>query len=306
MCGCGTPRSLRDRAARVRHARGGRRLRRRVLAERLAAPRPARARDRPPRPHRRQRLRPPRRARRARATATGRTSSTPVREGLELPVALHRVAALRAPRRSPRSTAGCCRSRSTARRSTASTGCELRTEAEVAAFYASRAEPRAASPPPRTRSSQGRPRALRDVLPRLHAQAVGARPDAAGTPRSPRRIPVRTDDDDRYFTDAYQAMPAEGYTRMFERILDHPNIEVCARRPTRRRARRGRLRPPRLHRADRRATSATASARSRTARSCSSTRPIPTPGGRPAPARGDRSTSRARTCPTRARPSTAT
>ncbi len=40
------------------------------------------------------------------------------------------------------------------------------------------------------------------------------------------RIPVRTNRDDRYFTDDFQAMPAAGYTAMFERILDHPRIEV--------------------------------------------------------------------------------
>jgi UDP-galactopyranose mutase len=40
------------------------------------------------------------------------------------------------------------------------------------------------------------------------------------------RVPVRTNRDDRYFTDAYQAMPLHGYTRMFERMLDHPNIKV--------------------------------------------------------------------------------
>lgn len=40
------------------------------------------------------------------------------------------------------------------------------------------------------------------------------------------RIPVRTNDDDRYFTDTYQAMPLHGYTRMFENILCHPLIEV--------------------------------------------------------------------------------
>lgn len=40
------------------------------------------------------------------------------------------------------------------------------------------------------------------------------------------RIPTRTNDDDRYFTDTYQFMPSEGYTRMFERMLDHPNIEL--------------------------------------------------------------------------------
>jgi UDP-galactopyranose mutase len=40
------------------------------------------------------------------------------------------------------------------------------------------------------------------------------------------RIPTRTDTDDRYFTDTFQFMPLEGYTRMFERMLDHPAIEV--------------------------------------------------------------------------------
>ena len=40
------------------------------------------------------------------------------------------------------------------------------------------------------------------------------------------RIPVRTNRDDRYFTDKYQVMPAHGYTRMFENMLDHPNISI--------------------------------------------------------------------------------
>lgn len=40
------------------------------------------------------------------------------------------------------------------------------------------------------------------------------------------RVPIRTDRDDRYFTDTYQCMPANGYTRMFETMLDHPNISV--------------------------------------------------------------------------------
>ena len=40
------------------------------------------------------------------------------------------------------------------------------------------------------------------------------------------RVPVRTDRDDRYFTDRNQSMPAEGYTRLFERLLDHPRISV--------------------------------------------------------------------------------
>jgi UDP-galactopyranose mutase len=40
------------------------------------------------------------------------------------------------------------------------------------------------------------------------------------------RIPTRSNDDDRYFTDRHQAMPAQGYTRMFTRMLGHPRIRV--------------------------------------------------------------------------------
>jgi UDP-galactopyranose mutase len=40
------------------------------------------------------------------------------------------------------------------------------------------------------------------------------------------RVPTRSNTDDRYFSDAYQAMPAGGFTRMFERMLRHPNIKV--------------------------------------------------------------------------------
>jgi UDP-galactopyranose mutase len=40
------------------------------------------------------------------------------------------------------------------------------------------------------------------------------------------RIPVRTNTDDRYFTDTYQNMPGDGFTAMFTRMLDHPNIRL--------------------------------------------------------------------------------
>src|ERR1051326_2442810 len=40
------------------------------------------------------------------------------------------------------------------------------------------------------------------------------------------RVPTRTNRDDRYFTDLYQAMPRHGFTRMFERMLHHPNIKI--------------------------------------------------------------------------------
>jgi UDP-galactopyranose mutase len=40
------------------------------------------------------------------------------------------------------------------------------------------------------------------------------------------RVPTRTNRDDRYFTDTYQAMPLYGYTQMFSKMLSHPNIKV--------------------------------------------------------------------------------
>ena len=40
------------------------------------------------------------------------------------------------------------------------------------------------------------------------------------------RIPTRTNKDDRYFTDTYQAMPLHGYTKMFEKMLSNPRIKV--------------------------------------------------------------------------------
>ena len=40
------------------------------------------------------------------------------------------------------------------------------------------------------------------------------------------RIPTRTNTDDRYFSDTFQAMPLEGYAKMFQRMVDHPLIDV--------------------------------------------------------------------------------
>ena len=45
-------------------------------------------------------------------------------------------------------------------------------------------------------------------------------------PNTTARVPVLLSRDDRYFQDPYQGMPLEGYTPMFQKILDHPNITV--------------------------------------------------------------------------------
>jgi UDP-galactopyranose mutase len=40
------------------------------------------------------------------------------------------------------------------------------------------------------------------------------------------RVPIYISKDNRYFTDKYQVLPASGYTKVFERMLNHPNIKI--------------------------------------------------------------------------------
>jgi UDP-galactopyranose mutase len=103
---------------------------------------------------------------------------------------------------------------------------ELCGDEETAAYLASLAEPRAEL---KTSEDAVVAKVGRDLYERLfrgytrkqwsldpselHASVCG-------------RLPVRTDRDDRYFGDAFQHMPAAGFTPMFERMLDHPNIEL--------------------------------------------------------------------------------
>jgi UDP-galactopyranose mutase len=105
-------------------------------------------------------------------------------------------------------------------------GLKLKTEAEVEAFFAKQAEPRAAI---RTSEDVVVSKVGRDLYEKLFRNYTrkqwGKDPselDALVTAR----IPVRTNRDDRYFTDQYQAMPKHGYTRLFENMLDHRNITI--------------------------------------------------------------------------------
>ena len=45
------------------------------------------------------------------------------------------------------------------------------------------------------------------------------------------RLPIRTNDDTRYFNDNFQALPNDGYSKMIERMLDHENINVYLNTP---------------------------------------------------------------------------
>ncbi len=46
------------------------------------------------------------------------------------------------------------------------------------------------------------------------------------SPDLAKRIPVRTNCDDRYFSDKYQGIPSNGYSRLVRNMLKHRNISV--------------------------------------------------------------------------------
>lgn len=105
-------------------------------------------------------------------------------------------------------------------------GLKLKTDAEVQAFFESRAEPRSSI---RTSEDVVVSKVGRDLYEKLFRNYTrkqwGKDPselDALVTAR----IPVRTNRDDRYFTDRYQAMPKRGFTAMFASMLDHKNITL--------------------------------------------------------------------------------
>ena len=105
-------------------------------------------------------------------------------------------------------------------------GLSLETEEEAAAFLASRAEPVDV-----VRTSEDVVvSAVGRELYELFFQGYTRKQwgiDPSELDRSvTARIPTRTGTDDRYFTDAFQAMPRDGYTAMFNRMLDHPRIDV--------------------------------------------------------------------------------
>src|SRR3954469_21523033 len=105
-------------------------------------------------------------------------------------------------------------------------GLGLQTEEEVQAFYDERAEDI-----PFLRTSEDAVvakvgRELYEKFFRGYTRKQWERDPSELHASVTSRIPTRTNADDRYFTDSHQAMPAEGYTAMFERMLDHPNIDV--------------------------------------------------------------------------------
>ena len=102
----------------------------------------------------------------------------------------------------------------------------LQSDAEAAAFLESRAEPVAEI---RTSEDVVVSKIGRDLYERFFRgytrKQWGVDPSELDHSVTA-RVPTRPNLDDRYFTDRFQAMPAQGYTRMFEALLDHPNITV--------------------------------------------------------------------------------
>ncbi|MCW3010075.1 MAG: UDP-galactopyranose mutase [Solirubrobacterales bacterium] len=106
-------------------------------------------------------------------------------------------------------------------------GLDLRTEEQVRAFLESKAEPR-----DRIETSEDSVVArfgweLYETFFRGYTtKQWGVDPRELGA-QVCARIPVRHDEDDRYFGDRFQQMPAQGYTAMFRAMLDHPGIDVA-------------------------------------------------------------------------------
>ncbi|WP_097064319.1 UDP-galactopyranose mutase [Sphingomonas guangdongensis] len=105
-------------------------------------------------------------------------------------------------------------------------GLDLRTEDEAAAFLASRAEPVEVVRTSADVVISAVGRELYETFFQGYTRKQWGMDPSELDKSVTARVPTRTSTDDRYFTDTYQAMPAEGYTRMFERMLDHPHIDL--------------------------------------------------------------------------------
>ncbi len=105
-------------------------------------------------------------------------------------------------------------------------GLALASDQEVQAFYDQRAEPRELLKTSEDAVVAKVGRDLYEKFFRGYTRKQWQRDPSELHASVTSRIPTRTNTDDRYFTDDHQAMPADGYTAMFARILDHPNIEV--------------------------------------------------------------------------------
>ena len=105
-------------------------------------------------------------------------------------------------------------------------GLDLRSDEQAATFLASRAEPVSVVKTSEDVVVSAIGRELYETFFRGYTRKQWGLDPSQLDKSVTSRVPTRTNVDDRYFTDTFQAMPLDGYTAMFERMLDHPNIEV--------------------------------------------------------------------------------
>ncbi len=106
-------------------------------------------------------------------------------------------------------------------------GAGLKTDAEAADFLASRAEPVAKIETSEDVVVNAVGRELYELFFRGYTRKQWGMDPSELDKSVTARVPTRTNTDDRYFTDTYQAMPLYGYTRMFENMLDNDNIRLA-------------------------------------------------------------------------------
>ncbi|WP_267379107.1 MULTISPECIES: UDP-galactopyranose mutase [unclassified Sphingomonas] len=102
----------------------------------------------------------------------------------------------------------------------------LESDADAAAFLAARAEPVAAVRTSEDVVVSAVGQELYELFFRGYTRKQWGLDPSELDKAVTARVPTRTNVDDRYFADTYQAMPAEGFTAMFAAMLDHPGITV--------------------------------------------------------------------------------
>ncbi|MBV9529389.1 UDP-galactopyranose mutase, partial [Sphingomonas sp.] len=102
---------------------------------------------------------------------------------------------------------------------------DLKTDEEAADYLASRAEPVADIKTSEDVVINAVGRELYELFFRGYTRKQWGLDPSELDKQVTSRIPTRTNTDDRYFGDTFQAMPLNGYTKMFEKMLESPLIE---------------------------------------------------------------------------------
>jgi UDP-galactopyranose mutase len=105
-------------------------------------------------------------------------------------------------------------------------GLDLKTDEDAAAYLAARAEPTDAITTSEDVVVAAVGRELYEKFFRGYTRKQWGLDPSELDKSVTARVPTRTNTDDRYFTDRFQYMPRDGYTAMFKRMLDHPNIDI--------------------------------------------------------------------------------